>query len=217
MALADDLVAAAEPWITPDFETYLRAIGEMFSEAELFAADVLDADGNVLYEGWTILFDPDRCPAKALPYLAQVIGERLPVGIAEPYAREWIKDAPNRRRGTTMSLVRVAQRSLTGQRTVQLIERSGAGGGDDQDRLVLNTYAVETPDPARTERELRRDALPFDVELVYQAISGQTWEGVRTTHATWADVQADYENWAAAQADMPGVVEGQIYTREPPS
>jgi hypothetical protein len=39
LSIADDLVAAFEPWLTDDLEDYLRAIAVMFSEVELYAFD----------------------------------------------------------------------------------------------------------------------------------------------------------------------------------
>lgn len=195
MSVAEDLVAAFQPWLTPDLEDYLTAIGEMFSETELYALD-----GEF---GWGILLDPDRAPVKALPHLAQYVGERLPVGLDEIGMREWIKDAPNQRRGTIESVVRVAQRYLTGQRTVQIRERSGAGA-DPEDYITVQTYTAETPDPALTERDLRRDAIPGDIVLTYNVQEGQSWADVAVASATWAAVAATYSSWQEVRAQMPG-------------
>src|SRR3954452_18712789 len=106
----------------------------MFTEVELYA--IAEDDD----QGWVILFDPDRCPAPALPYLAQYVGERLPVGLSEPLQREWIKDAPNQRRGTPMSIFLAAQRKLTGSRLVSMRERDGG----DPDKLTVVTYTAQT-------------------------------------------------------------------------
>ncbi len=61
MSIADDLVAAHAPWLTPDLETYLRSIGEMFAEVEMYAFDTEDA------EGWEVLFDPDHPQSQLSP------------------------------------------------------------------------------------------------------------------------------------------------------
>jgi hypothetical protein len=192
VALADDLVDAFAPWLTFDLETYLRAIGAMFDEVELYAI-VGDDD-----QGWVTLFDPDRCPAPALPYLAQYVGERLPVGISEPAAREWIKDAPNQRRGTPRSIFLAAQRKLTGSRLVAMREREGG-----VDHLTIVTYTAETPDPAGTLADLR-DVVPYDVILTYSVLDGQDWGGVNIDHPTWADVASSYATWADAAVDVSG-------------
>jgi hypothetical protein len=192
VSFADDYVAAHEPWWTQELEDYLRAIASMFSEVELLAFDTEDG------EGWTILFDPDRCPAKALPYLAQYVGERLPVGLGEDESREWIKDAPNQLRGTPYSIFHAAQRKLSGQRTVRLEERFG-----DVDHLRVTTYDAETPDPAGTEADVR-SVLPHDVILDFQTIVGQTWADVAAAYGTWADVAADNATWEDVRTTIPG-------------
>lgn len=173
MSVADDLVAAHAPWLTPDLETYLRQVGGMFSEVELFSDDI---DGR---PGWSILLDVDRAPARVLPHLAMYVGETLPVGISEVMAREWIRDAPNQIRGTVASIVRTAQRTLTGQRTVSLVERQGSDGLAHADRIRIVTYTSETPDPAATERDLRRDAIPGDIVMFYERRTGQAWADVQ--------------------------------------
>lgn len=205
MSIADDIVAAQAPWLTPDLEDYLRAIGSMFSEVELYA--LADDDD----QGWVILFDPDRCPAPALPYLAQYVGERLPTGIDEAAAREWIKDAPNQRRGTIGAIWRAAQRRLAGERTVAIIERDGVDGSDDPDRLTVITYTAETPDPAGTLADLR-SVVMADVDLNYETVDGQTWVQVQATSTTWNDVRSTYPNWAAVFAARTGL----IFTRPRP-
>jgi hypothetical protein len=190
MSFADDFVAAFEPWLTPALEDYLRAIATMFSEVELYAFD--DDQG----EGWEILFDPDRAPVKALPYLAQYVGEILPVGISEAGAREWIKDAPNQKRGTPRSIFLAAQRRLTGSRLVSMIERDGT-----VDTLTIRTYQEQTPDPEGTLQDLL-DVVPADVILDYTDLAGQLWSDVKTAHATWADVKAAYPTWRDLAVEM---------------
>ena len=117
MSVTEDLIAAFEPWLTDDLEAYLTSVGSMFAEVEEYAADTED------FEGWSLLFDPARCPASDLPYLAQFVGEVLPVGIGETATREWITDAPNQSRGTLLSVVAAAQRTLTGSRAVSIRSR----------------------------------------------------------------------------------------------
>lgn len=190
MSFADDLVAAFEPWLTPDLETYLRAIAGMFSEVELLAFD--DAFG----EGWEILFDPDRCPANALPYLAQYVGERLPAGLSVPLQREWIKDAPNQRRGTPRAIFLAAQRRLTGSRLVAWKERDPT-----VDTLTIYTYTSQTPDPAGTLRDLL-DVVPADVILNYTSLAGQLWSDLQASHATWQLVKDGYPTWGDVATEL---------------
>ena len=237
MSVADDFVAALAPWMTPDLETYARAIGGMFAEVEMWAED------SPTLPGWGILLDVNTCPAKALPYLAMYVGERLPAGITEAAAREWIRDAPNQVRGTPYSIFRAAQRYLTGQRTVQIIEREPSGGttqtwtaatvggtwaavgttyatwaqvlrgsSDDPDRITVITYADETPNQAQVLAELRT-VVPADIVLNYQLLTGQRWVDVAGAYATWAAVKAANLTWD----DVRGVrVGSNVYTRPKP-
>lgn len=201
MSFADDYVAAFEPWSTSDLVDYLGAIASMFATVELYAFDTADD------EGWTILFDPARCPFEALGYLAQYVGETLPVGIDEVGAREWIEDAPNQLRGTNYAIFRAAQRKLTGQRTVTLVENDGA-----VDALTVITYTGDTPDPAGTLADLL-DVVPADTVLTYNTQDGQSWSDVATTYATWADVLAAKPTWEDVRTTIPS---GSSFSRPRP-
>jgi hypothetical protein len=188
VSIADDLVAAHAPWLTPDLETYLRAIGEMFSEVELYA--ILGDDD----QGWVVLFDPDLAPAAALD---------------EPHQREWIKDAPNQRRGTPLSIFQAAQRKLTGSRLVSMRERDGG----NVDNLTIVTYTHETPDPAGTLQDIR-DVVPHDINLTYNVLAGEDWGGVAASYATWAAVEAALPTWADVAAALSG---SSTFSRPAPS
>lgn len=205
MSIANDLVEAFRPWMTDDLRDYLEAMGSMFSETELYA--ISEEDDEL---GWMILFDPDLCPPQALPYLAQYVGEQLPVGISEPDAREWIKDAPNQRRGTLESVVRVAQRSLSGDRIVQVRQRSGSGLILPEDQITVQTYTHQTPNVDQVIRDLENDAVPYDITLNMVVLPGQTWADVNATYANWSAVEADNPTWLDLQGRTPGY---NIYTR----
>jgi hypothetical protein len=210
VSFADDLVARHEPWLNDDLETFLRAIASMFDDVELYALDVVDEDSNVTDEGWTILLDPDRCPALALPYLAQYVGERLPVGleVSDPaLAREWIKDAPNQRRGTMRSMFQAAQRRLLGTRLVAFRERDV-----EVDRVTFITYSSQTPDPAGTYADIRGQA-PADVILNVAVRDGQAWFSVKDDYSTWRAVKDAYATWADVRADETGA---STYSRPRP-
>lgn len=197
MSIADDLVEAFEPWITDDLEDYLRAIGGTFQEIEEYAVDNVDG------EGWTLLLDPDRCPEEALPYLAQYVGEQLPVGATLAAKRERVLDAPNQSRGTLMSIVFAAQRSLTGSRAVSVKERDAVDGvSDDPDRLTVITYSDETANPSLVRSDLL-SVVPAGIALNYVVLDGQTWSAVDATYADWVDVSGDYDNWGELKSEKP--------------
>lgn len=193
MSVENDLVAAFEPWLTTDLEDFLRSIGTMFAEVELYAVDEND---DML--GWSILLDPDLSPVAALPYLAQYVGEELPVGLTEAQQREWIKDAPNQRRGTVLGIVRAAQRTLTGTRLVAVNERES-----DEDHLGIITYTDQTPNTAQVRADIL-SVMPADIVLNYSSLGGQSWSSVNSNFATWQDVKNNYATWAEVRADTPG-------------
>jgi hypothetical protein len=197
MSRVDDLKLALLPWMSPDLNDVLDAIGEMMSEVTTYADDT---DTRV---GWTILFDPDHCPVKALPFLAQWYGERLPIGLTEVQQREWIKDNPNSRRGTMESIFLAAQRKLTGTRTVSWVERDNGTGTDQEDHLVIHTYTSETPDPEGTFADIL-SVSPADIEIHYTVMDGESWDDLDTATADWAAVSA-IGTWAQVSTNIVGV------------
>jgi hypothetical protein len=205
MAIRDDLVAAHEPWLTPELTAYLQTIGDMFAEVEFF-------DGAGEDDAWQVIVDPDRARVQDLPYVAQFVGERIPTGLDEALAREWVKDAPHRRRGTVDSVWQAAQRRLTGSRTVTIIERDGVDGSDDPDRITIITYTDETPDPAGVLADLA-SVLPWDIEINYEVVAGQTWNELAASYPTWNDVAAHYTTWAEVFSDRSS---GLVFSRARP-
>lgn len=189
---SNGLVAGHEPWITSDLEDYLRVVGTMFAETELYGFDTED------FEGWTILLDVDRCPVEALPYLAQYVGERLPAGLTEDEMRQWIRDAPNQQRGTLKSLVDATQRYLTGGKTVTVIERDLG----HPDHVTVVTYTSETPDSAQVLAEINT-VFPAELTLAYVVSGGQIWSQVIATDPDWANSMAESATWADLMAETP--------------
>jgi hypothetical protein len=200
VSVTEDLIAQHQPWLTlpdgsynQDLEDYLTVIGDMFAPFELYALDTDDGPG------WSILLDVDRCPAPALPYLAQYVGERIPVGLTEDQQRQWIRDAPNQRRGTVPGIVNAARRYLTGTQLVTVIERDGG-----PDKLTVITYTTQTPNPAALEYELRYRQVPGDITLNYQVVSGQTYAQLNIDEPSYAAMEAAYPTYADVEADTPG-------------
>lgn len=199
MSFADDLVDALSPWLTSDLETYLRSIAAMWNQVESLAGDLSESE-----EPYPTLFDPDAMPAIALGYLAQYVGERLPLGIGEAEAREWIKDNPNGRRGTAESIFLAAQRTLTDTRLVSLHERTKIDGSTDVDHITVHTVVSQTPDPNVVYKDLRKNIVPADIVLDYSAIVGQTWQDVKNANATWTLVNSGNPDWSKVYTTLSG-------------
>lgn len=140
--------------------------------------DVLRADETG--SGWRRTRDPDRAAAWVLPWLAQHVGiDDLPVGLAEADQRTLIRDAPGMRRGTPGVMIAAAQRHLTGNRTVILVERDGGAY-----QLSVVTRTDETPDPDAVLAAIISQK-PAGIILSYSTATGEVWsEAV----ATWATV-----------------------------
>lgn len=204
MSLADDIVEVFAPWLTPELEDYLRENGSMFEEVETLAFETEEGD-----PGWGIILDLDRARTQDLPYLAQYIGERIPVGLSDAASREWISDAPNMRRGTLLSIAQAAQRTLTGARLVWMSERDDGAAGDQPDDLMIVTYTSQTPDSARVLRDIY-DVVPADISVHYTVQSGASWAQINASYASWSAVAAAFDSWAEVAAATPS---GIIYGR----
>jgi len=196
---SENMVAQHAPWLTlengsynQELDDYLRCAGSMFEQIELYGFDTED------FEGWSILLDVDRCPAEALPYLAQYVGERLPAGLLEEEMRQWVRDAPNQRRGTLPALVDAAQRYLTGGKNVTVIQRDAG----HPDHVTVVTYTDQTPNSAQVLAEIM-SVFPAELTLTYVVSSGQIWSQVIATDADWTNSMAESATWADLMAETP--------------
>jgi hypothetical protein len=131
---AERAIERLEPWMTPDLERYLRAIGAMFAQVEALTEEV-GSDGEPGYlPPYGRIFDPDLCPYDALGYLGQYVGATVPVGASETEARALVKAESGLNRGTRSSLESAIQRSisnpwmpLTAVTTGQLLSHEASG------------------------------------------------------------------------------------------
>lgn len=193
------LIEEWAPYMTVDLEDYANTIGSMFDNVEQLVLLLGEEDG------WGPLLDPTRCPAIALPYLAMYVGERLPTGLTVEAQREWILDHPNQQRGTFFSIVRAAQRSLTGTRVVSIVERSGGAVTHPEDFLQVRTYVSQTPYPSRVLADLY-SVVPADIQLDYATATSQTWAALKVAKPLWSNVKTDYPTWGGVQAAQPGII-----------
>jgi hypothetical protein len=201
--ISDELKNDLAPQLTGDLSTYFDALGSMFTQVEVYTLDDPTGDGT---GGWCILLDVDRTPYPyGTAYLAQWVGESLPAGISEVEARAWIVDGPNQRRGTPVSIARAAQRTLTGDRLVQLLERTKSDGTVDPngDNFTVVTYTDQTPDPAQVWQDLLT-VIPADMVCNYETEVGPKWLDIHQTYATWNAVKAAFPTWGAVRGFRPG-------------
>lgn len=137
------------------FLKLLGGMGAAFGPLHDIVRDTADGPG------WTILFDPARCPAWALPWLAQFAGVQLPEGITEAEQRQRIVSPPAFERGTLAGMRAAVSATLTGTRFVRILERNGTPY-----QLAVVSRTPETPDPAASERAARSQK-PAGLILTY--------------------------------------------------
>ena len=210
MSVADDLVEALYPFWSQDYEDLARAIGSMWDHVEIYTTDQVGGA-----PGWCLLFDPENAPVDALPWLAQVVGERLRTGLDEPQQREWIVDRPNAKRGTPLALARAAQRSLENGRVVELYERTFPDGTTDPmgDNILVYTYSVDTPNPAQVFQDLLEVSFA-DMAITYEVLSGLTWVGLAAKEDTWEDVTRDHARWVDVETGSAVLSWAQLAAKE---
>jgi hypothetical protein len=189
MSVLDDLRYSLAPILTTDLDTLLQAIAAMWSETETYTVDTVDGDGRDL-PGYGILFDVDLCPAAALPYLAQFVGETLPTTLAEADARRQIRTQPNRKRGTRAGIIAAARATLSNPDTDTVIFRerdAAACPSIPAYGLTVATYTAQTPNPAATEAAIRSN-LPGGIILNYETLAG--WDITTMEAAGYANITA---------------------------
>lgn len=164
---------------------FLRAIGESF------AVQYQLTYGNESGDVWSLALDVDDTPDYAIGWLATLAGVRLPEGTPTKFARALIKDRPNRRRGTVRGITDAVQKTLTGTKRVDIIERDGSAY-----RLTVKTYDAETPDPVATYKALLSQK-PAGIVLDYQVIGGRTWDEATKTWDTAGTVTWNSSAYAA--------------------
>jgi hypothetical protein len=163
-------------------------------------ADVV-LDGEDGSPGWTVIFDPDNCPAAWLPWLAQFVGVVLPPNLDEAGQRLRIKETDGFKRGTVAAIQGAARQHLTGPdgtgatATVYLNERQGGAY-----KLGVATLVSETADTAIVEAAIREQK-PAGITLTYTTVVGGDYATLKSTHVDYADVKAEFTDYDELRAD----------------
>lgn len=142
----------------------LDSIGRQYQELD----DLISPDGDEA--PWSKLLDVERCPVAQLPWLAQLVGVRIPSGLTEAAAREMVRHPAGWSRGTPGSMIRAAQATLTGNKTVVLLERQG-----DPYNLTVVTRTAETPNAAATLKALQA-VKPVGILMTHTVVAGKVVE-----------------------------------------
>jgi hypothetical protein len=149
--VAGELYAALGPITDPD-ETHeyaaLHLCAAVTAPVEQIAGWARDTDDE--QKGWTLLLDVERCPDEALGYLGQFVGVTVPDGVDGPSRRALVRTKAGAARGTQQALIDAAKPTLTGNRTVLVLERTTSAY-----TFTVVTRTSETPDAAKTLAALK--------------------------------------------------------------
>lgn len=156
-----------------------EAIGRMWQPV----ADLVeDRDGR---PGWAVLVDVETTPAYAVPWLAQIPGVQLTRGISEADQRQEVRLRSGEARCRPASMRAAAEATLTGTRTVRILERTSSAW-----TLTVITRTSETPDAAATLAALMSQKAGGDVLTHVVSNSPIIDEGTRTINASSSTIDA---------------------------
>jgi hypothetical protein len=169
-----------------------EGIGRMLAQV----AEVFDPEGDV--PPLAPILDVELCPEWALPWLAQLVGVRIPAGATDEQARTLISDVAGFRRGTPAAITAAAALFLTGTKRVYFNERVR----NDAYLLGVVTLASETPDPALVERAILAQK-PGGLVLSYSSIVGQTYRAVLTEVDSYREVRSTWTSYRDLRDHLP--------------
>ena len=169
-----------------------NAIGQMYQLVDDWVRD------QPAGPGWSLLLDLNRCPLIALGWLGQFVGVRIPAGLTDAQQRAWIASTPGFKRGTPAAMIAAVQATLTGTKSVTLVERDG-----DPYNLTVKTLTGETPNQTATSNAIASQKPAGIVLGAYTPAATQTWATMKTKNATWAAEQTKYTNWSNTLWNIP--------------
>jgi hypothetical protein len=117
------------------------------------------------YPPWAPLFNVYICPDWALPWLAQIVGVRLPASLTPDDAVAAIVGLAGQARGGPAAIKTVVGLFLTGSKSMYFRERDGG----DAYALEIVTLEGETPDPAAVQRAILSQK-PGGIVLSYRTV-----------------------------------------------
>lgn len=179
-------------WADDDnsLQTYIAALTLSFEWVVSLAYD--DANG----QGWVKLLNPWKTPVEALPWLAQFVGQQLTGADPEAW-RAQIASPSNWLRGTVAAMKASVAATLTGTRTVLVLERT-----TDEAHFTVATYIDETPVPALTALAAQYQK-PGGLIMTVTQIVHNTFLSHEQAGGTFGDEEARYSTFSAAEVGLP--------------
>lgn len=152
--------------------------------------DVLVRDSDA-GPGWSRALDPDRALNGELPWLAQFVGVRFPLGLTnEDERRTRLKNKENWERGGLDTMREAIQVHLTGSQLVEIYERDTSAW-----HFRVVTYAIETPDEDRVLAEIIEQK-EGGLQFVYQVQQGGNYDQLSASFATYDALDAAFVDYA---------------------
>jgi len=161
-------------------------------------ATPLDVWWEITSNNWETALDPTQTPVEALGWLGQFVGVMIETSWTEAESRAAIEHPEGFDRGKTSSLIQAIQRTLTGTKTVLVVERFDGNAGE----LFVRTRTSETPSEDGTRAEAMRKKLA-GLLLNYDAVSGIDFDTLLATTTDFDDVNVTYASFDDVVADNP--------------
>jgi len=136
------------------------------------------------------MLDPEETPSWMLDYLQMFDGVVYPKNISDDAKRQMLLQTPAQERGGEAAIRGRARRSLTDPVNSHVFIQAPAEG-EGPLSIAITTLSRETPDPARTQRDLEQgDIIAAGIKVLYSATEEQTiaeWdaEDEAQTIAAW--------------------------------
>jgi hypothetical protein len=190
--------------LQPDDASYGWAhaiLCETLAQPFLQVAELIDPPEP--YPPWGPLFDLDACPTWALPWLAQAVGSKLPVGLTDAQARDFIRDASGHKVGTVAAMRSALVATLVSSNppsppVVWFREREGSAY-----HLEIVTLTGETPNPTQSLNALLA-AKPGGLTLAFTQVVSWDYQAMTDAGGTYAALGTTYTTYAKLAARTPG-------------
>src|SRR5581483_10316415 len=177
----DGVTSSLSPWDDPagSWNAYNTALAAMFEPVYEIVADQGSPDEfDTFIPGWSVLLNPQTCPAWTLPYCAMFWGTTVPTGTSEGETRALISSRAGFYVGMPAAIIATAQRFLSGTKYVNLLERQSVSGPDPYwFVLVVNASEISMGETWASE------TLPWN-------LASGTWVGTDQTVALTTAVNA---------------------------
>lgn len=200
-SIVNDWPPQLAPWMTPDLNSYVVAIASMWSQTDPYLED---PDNDVV--AFQALFDIDLAPFIGLPWLAQCVGERVPVGVSDAQARDWISNSPTWIRGTPQGIWNAVKRELVPGASIQMRERWNANTSTvDPDWVSIIVWASQVPNMGLLQQALRRN-IPADIMLDLISQTEEEWATISGSGKTWGQIKTQFATWGQVLGAPPGYI-----------